>query len=201
MTTASDFTVSASGLYWVKVTNSFNCSATDSFIVRTMLPSPANFLKKTDSICSYERLEIAPAKTYNQYLWSTGSVEKRILIDKPGDYWLTVSDANGCVGTDSISVFKKECMNGVYIPTAFTPGNDGKNDVFKALVFGKVLSFKLQVFDRMGHLVFQTTDPRKGWDGLSRGLSYSTSVFVWQCFYQLDQQEPTHQKGTVTIVR
>ncbi|MGZ8539943.1 MAG: T9SS type B sorting domain-containing protein, partial [Chitinophagaceae bacterium] len=134
-------------------------------------------------------------------LWSTGSVNNRIVIDQPGEYKLQVTDANGCVGTDSITLFKKECMNGIYIPTAFTPGNDGKNDLFKALVFGKVVSFKLQVFDRAGQLIFQTTDPRKGWDGSNSGISYSTSVFVWQCFYQLDQQQPTYQKGTVTIVR
>lgn len=201
MTTSNNFTVSAPGLYWVKVTNSFNCSATDSFIVRAMLSLPTSFLKKTDSICSYEKLEIVASKIFDQYLWSTGSVENRIKIDQPGQYRLKVTDANGCVGTDSITVFKKECMNGVYIPSAFTPGNDGKNDVFRALVFGRVLSFKLQIFDRAGRLIFQTTDPHKGWDGLNKDGSYSTSVFVWQCFYQLDQQGPAHQKGTVTIVR
>ncbi|MGZ8524839.1 MAG: T9SS type B sorting domain-containing protein, partial [Chitinophagaceae bacterium] len=201
MTTSNNFTVNAPGLYWVRVTNGFNCSAADSFIVRAMLPSPANFLRETDSICNYGGYELSPAGTYNQYLWSTGSVNNRIVIDQPGEYKLQVTDANGCVGTDSITLFKKECMNGIYIPTAFTPGNDGKNDLFKALVFGKVISFKLQVFDRAGQLIFQTTDPRKGWDGSNSGISYSTSVFVWQCFYQLDQQQPAYQKGTVTIVR
>jgi len=201
MTTSSNLKVTSPGLYWVKVTNTFNCSAADSFIVHTILPSPAHFLKKKDSICSYEKLEIRSSQAYNKYLWSTGSDESKIVIDKPGPYWLTATDINGCTGTEKITVFEKECMYGVYIPTAFTPNNDGKNDIFKALVFGKVQSFRLQVFDRAGQLIFQTNNPGKGWDGLSKGMGYSTSTFVWQCFYQLDQQKPGYQKGTVTIIR
>ena len=92
-------------------------------------------------------------------------------------------------------------MLGVYIPGAFTPNSDGRNDIFKALVFGKVVSFKLQVFSREGQLVFQTTDPAKGWDGLYKGMSYSTTTFVWQCSYQLEGQRPDYQKGTVILVR
>ena len=92
-------------------------------------------------------------------------------------------------------------MLGVYIPGAFTPNNDGKNDVFRPLVFGKVTSFKLQVFDRAGQVIFQTTDPHQGWDGLNKGMTYPTRVFVWQCSYQLDNQQPAYQKGTVMIVR
>lgn len=46
------FTVKATGVYWVRVTNNFNCTATDTFHVRAMLPAPANFLKEKDSLCT-----------------------------------------------------------------------------------------------------------------------------------------------------
>jgi len=49
-----------------------------------------------------------------------------VEIDKPGMYWLTVTDANGCKGVDSINVIQKDCMTGVHFPTAFTPNGDGK---------------------------------------------------------------------------
>ena len=58
-TTSNTITVNSPGLYWVKVTNEFNCTATDSMIINSILPSPNNFLKKTDSICSYQSLEIS----------------------------------------------------------------------------------------------------------------------------------------------
>jgi gliding motility-associated-like protein len=92
-------------------------------------------------------------------------------------------------------------MQGIFIPTAFTPNNDGLNDVFKAVVFGKVVSFKLQVYSREGQLIFQTTDPLKGWDGFYKNGSYATTAFVWQCSYQIENRQPEYQKGTVILIR
>ena len=201
LTTSNNLTVNTQGLYWVNVTNEYNCTASDSILIRSVLPSPDGFLKKTESICSYEKLDVAAMGIYDQYLWSTGAVEKQIKIDTPGTYWLKVTDANGCSGTNSITVYPKECMQGVYIPTAFTPNYDGLNDVFRALVFGKVILFKLQVFSRDGQLIFQSSDPLKGWDGFYKGMSFSTATLVYQCSYQLENQSPEFQKGTVTIIR
>lgn len=201
MSTSNSFTVNSPGLYWVKVTNGFNCSTTDSIIVGSILPSPANFLKKQDSICNLGNLLVASTGIFKQYLWSTGAKEKQVMVDKPGKYRLTVMDLNGCSGTDSISVYPKNCMLGVYIPGAFTPNNDGRNDVFKALVFGKIISFRLQVFDRAGQLIFQTTDPLKGWNGSYKGMGYTTTAFVWQCSYQLENRQPEFQKGTLILIK
>ena len=201
LSNASSFIINATGLYWVTVTNNFNCTATDTIIVRNLFPAPANFLKEKDSICTHGTLQLSSANAYTKYQWSNGGTERKITVNAPGMYWLMVTDVNGCSGADSIIILPKQCMSGVYIPTAFTPYRDGKNDFFKALVFGKVLSFKLQVFDRAGQIVFQTTDPNKSWDGRYKGMDYSTTVFVWQCFYQLEGQQPGFQKGTVTLIR
>jgi gliding motility-associated-like protein len=200
MSTQNNFTVTASGTYWVTVTNNNNCSATDSLVINTVLP-PSNFLKDADSICSYDRLTLKPLGNYNSYYWSTGTTQNNLVINAPGQYWLRVTDATGCVGTDTITIYPKQCMIGVYIPTGFTPNGDGKNETFKALVFGKVQSFKLQIFDRSGSLIFQTTDPDKGWDGMYKGRSYTTTTFVWQCFYQLENEQPAYQKGTLILIR
>ena len=201
MTTSNTLAVNTPGLYWVKVTNEFNCTATDSVTIASVLPAPNNFLQKTDSICNYGNTTIISEGSFSKYLWSTGSIGRQINIENPGTYWLSVTDTYGCTGTDTISVYLKNCMLGVYLPTAFTPNNDGHNDQFRALVFGKVQSFMLQVFNREGQLVFQTTDPAIGWNGVYKGTSYSTATFVWQCSYQLEGRKPEHQKGTVTIIR
>lgn len=201
LSTSSSLTVNTPGLYWVRVTNDFNCSAIDSITIRSILTSPDNFLKKTDSICPFQKLEIIANGNYDEYRWSTGAAGKKQIIDNPGVYSLQVTDSNGCTGTNSISIYKKDCKVGVFIPTAFTPNNDGRNDVFKGLVFGKVLKYKLQVFSREGQLIFETTDPLKGWDGFYKGMNYSTTTFVWQCFYQFENRKPEFQKGTVMAIR
>ena len=201
MSRGNNYTVNAAGLYWVKVTDGFNCSATDSVVIVSLLPSPSGFLKDADSICTYEKIQLSALTNFNQYLWSTGATEKQIKVDMPGQYRLTVTDVNGCRGADSITVYAKNCAVGVYLPGAFTPNNDGKNDLFKATVFGKLQSFKLQVFDKMGNLVYYTNDPSQGWDGRFRGQPFSTAAFVWQCAYQLENKMPVLDKGSVILLR
>ena len=200
MTTQPNLSITAQGTYWVTVTDTNNCSASDSVIIIAVSP-PSGFLKDKDSICSYDKITLKPFSNFSNYNWSTGSTQNNIVISSPGEYWLRATDANGCVGTDTITIYSKNCIYGVYIPTGFTPNADGKNDVFKALVFGKIESFKLQVYDRSGMLIFQTTDPDTGWDGTFKGKSFSTATFAWQCSYQLENEQPAHQKGTVTLIR
>ena len=197
----SSFTAKTTGVFWVEVLNVLNCSATDSVRVQAINPLPKAFLKDEDSICSYERLVLKPVRNFNSYEWSTGAIQNNITVGVPGLYWLKVSDQYGCIGMDTIIIKPKKCISGIFIPTAFTPNNDGKNDFFKALVYGNVTAFKLQVYDRWGQLVFHTADPNLGWDGLNKGKSYTTTLFVWQCSYQLEGEQPAFQKGTVTLLR
>lgn len=201
MSTLSTYSVNTVGLYWVTVTDNNNCIATDSIRINTIFPLPANFLKQSDSLCTYDKLILQPTKNYSNYLWSNGAAQSNITIQNPGQYWLQVTDVNGCRGLDTITVVSKTCNIGVFIPTAFTPNGDGKNDFFKAIVHGNLLSFKLEVFNRYGELVFRTSDILKEWDGLYKGATFSTNTFVWQCVYQLEGNQPVYQKGTVLLIR
>jgi gliding motility-associated-like protein len=200
-TTQPTFTTNAIGRYWVQVTDINNCTNADTVEIKNIFPPPSNFLKQTDTICQYEKITIAPFNSYSQYNWSTGSMQSRVTVDKAGLYILTVKDINNCIGKDTIDIIQKVCNSGVWVPTAFTPNGNQLNDVFRAMVFGVVESFKFQVYDRWGNLVFETTDPMKGWDGKVNGIPVTTSVFVWQCSYKLKGTDPAFQKGTVTLIR
>ncbi|MBK8495389.1 MAG: gliding motility-associated C-terminal domain-containing protein [Chitinophagaceae bacterium] len=57
-----------------------------------------------------------------------------------------------------------------------------KNDYFKATFYGNLIRFNLQVFNRYGHIVFQSTDPQKSWNGSYRGARSGTEVFTWRVF-------------------
>jgi gliding motility-associated-like protein len=92
-------------------------------------------------------------------------------------------------------------MFGIYIPTAFTPDNNGVNDQFKPIVFGKVLQYNLVVYNRYGSIVFQTTKPNLGWDGSIRGIPQENAAFVWTCSYQLEGALPRAEKGTLLLLR
>jgi len=200
-TTQPTFTANTIGQYWVQVTDINGCINADTVEIKNIFPPPSDFLKKTDTICQYEKITIAPFNSYSQYTWSNGSMQSRVTVDKPGQYILTVKDVNNCIGKDTIDVIQKVCHTGVWVPTAFTPNGNQLNDVFRAMVYGVVESFKFQVYDRWGNLVFETTDPLKGWDGKVNGIPVTTSVFVWQCSYKLKGIQHEFQKGTVTLIR
>lgn len=201
LTTLPNFTTNRIGVYSVSVTDNYGCSSSDTVEIKKINPTPTNFLKPTDSICQYDKLTISPQNSYSQYNWSTGSRQSNIVIDKPGQYILTVKDINNCTGQDTITVIQKSCMSGVMIPTAFTPNGDQLNDIFRARVFGVVEAFNLLVYDRWGNLIFSTTDPDKGWNGTIKGLPAGTGVFAWQCSYKLQGEKQGFQKGTVTLIR
>lgn len=201
MSTSNNFTITTPGIYRVTVTNSFGCTAKDTLTIHSTLAAPVTFLKETDSICMYESLEVSPFYSYNSYQWSTGEKERRLIVQQPGAYWLTVTDANGCSGTDSITIFEKKCMRGIYFPSAFTPNNDGKNDIFRPVLHGKVKQYRFSVYNRWGAVVFQTAEPQKGWDGKIAGNLQLNGVFVWACHYQFEGAEPKTEKGTVVLIR
>jgi len=199
--TSPNFTAKANGTYTVQVWDNNGCTATDTMKITAQLPLPESFLRPIDSMCQYEKLNLAPNGIFKSYSWSTGSNQTAIIIDKPGSYTLTVTDNNNCVGRDTIRIVQKICMEGVYIPTAFTPNNDNLNDLFKPLVFGVVKSYEFSIFNRYGELIFHSTEPNKGWDGKWRGAPQSANNYVWICTYQLEGETPKVEKGMVMLIR
>ncbi|HMK26355.1 MAG TPA: T9SS type B sorting domain-containing protein [Chitinophagaceae bacterium] len=199
--TSQTITVNNPGSYAVMVTDQNGCRGSDTAWVTSLLPSPVGFLPPDTSVCSYGSISLFPSASYNQYLWSTGSNNISISVTQPGSYWLQVRDNNNCTGSDTINVSLKDCMLGVYIPTAFTPGNDGRNDILKPMVFGNMLQYHFTVYDRAGQVMFSSSTPGQGWDGRNNGQSLNTAVFVWVCRYQLSGEEVKLQKGTVLLIR
>ena len=195
------YTATTTGTYWVKVTDGNQCAASDTVVVKNIVPLPVAFLKTTDSICQYDKLTIASLQPYSRYLWSTGSAQSSVIVNQPGFYTLTVRDANGCAGTDTIEIVPKVCNKGFFIPTAFTPNNDGTNDSFRPYLFGRVVNYRFVIYNRWGEKVFETTDLQKAWDGRLNGIAQPSFVFVWQCFYQFEGETPSFKKGTVTLIR
>lgn len=198
--TSRSFMISDTGKYHVRVIDDNQCINSDTVQINTLLSPPSNFLPDDTSLCSYSSINLSPILTFSRYVWSTGSINPTITVSVPGNYWLQVTDIKGCTGRDSILISARECMIGVYIPNAFTPNNDGKNDIFRALVFGPVKNFELSVFNRWGERIFFTKDPAQGWNGKIKDKLPQTDVYVWLCKYEMDDK-PYIEKGTLSIIR
>lgn len=170
--------------------------------VKVDLRLPPRFSLPADTaLCSYERITLSTRAGFSSYLWSNNSSNESITVKQPGIYWLEVTDKYGCTARDSITISPKSCIEGIFVPNAFTPNRDGHNDLFMPIMNVDVKTYKFMVFDRWGRVVFQTTTLNKGWDGKVNGLPYDTGVFAWQCQYQLDGEEPAAKRGTVLLLR
>lgn len=92
----------------------------------------------------------------------------------------------------------------IYIPNAFTPNSDGTNDGFKAVGVG-IATFKMQVFDRWGALVFETNDINNAWDGSIKGKgdfeSTKQEVYVWKAQVTDVLSEKHSMIGHVTLLK
>ena len=89
----------------------------------------------------------------------------------------------------------------VFVPTAFTPNKDGKNDLLKPTVFGLLRLEYFVVFDRWGNTVFRTTELSKGWDGANKGMAAPVGVYVWLLKGKDIFNNRIEQKGSFVIVR
>lgn len=198
--TGTVLTVNTPGTYHVTATDACGNRSQD-FI--TLLPgtTPAGFLGKDTAVCSYSSVTLLPSEQYVTYLWSNNATTSSVSVSTPGEYWLQVTNADGCKGRDTIRVSPKNCSKGMYMPNAFTPDGNGRNDVFKPAFFGTVKQYSLRIYNRYGQAVFYSSDPAQGWNGRFKGIPQDGGVFIWECVYQLDNMPLQRESGSVLIIR
>ncbi|MCX6316451.1 MAG: gliding motility-associated C-terminal domain-containing protein [Bacteroidetes bacterium] len=193
------FSTGAIGEYWVLVTDAAGCKAKDTIRLPSILELPARFLPGDMSFCRGNQLVIkAPA--YSQYLWSDGTTTPKITITKFGTYTLTVTDQFGCAGKDTIVVFDARCIP-FAVPTAFTPDQDGKNDLFRPIITQIVKGYKMNIYNRWGQLLYETNNYQAGWDGQLNGIKQAAGVYVYQISFTDADGQPVQLKGTFTLIR
>jgi gliding motility-associated-like protein len=119
-----------------------------------------------------------------QYTWSPSNglsdphLENPVAIyDKDQLYHLYSISDKGCVKNSDILI-KRYKGPTIYIPTAFTPNNDGKNDVFFILPVGIKKFISFTIYNRHGQVVFHTEDHTKGWDGTVKNMRQASDNYV-----------------------
>ena len=148
------------------------------------------------------------------YQWTIDGTE----LDTIGDFRWTFSPPDVgyreicLVATDTLGCFNTNCLRvlidddlTIWVPNAFTPNSDDKNEVWRPSVLGVEEGwYQLRVFDRWGLEVFSTDDPAVGWNGTlnNSGDVLPQDVYVW-ILKAKDQFTPEKADliGTVTLVR
>jgi gliding motility-associated-like protein len=142
-----------------------------------------------------------------QYYWSPFTGLNDVNLQNPIAtnavdrlYKVKVTDVFGCYSYDDVLV-KIYKGNDVYIPTIFTPNNDGVNDVLQLTPVG-IKEFKfITIYDRYGKLVFQSNTINKSWDGRVKGKFAQSETFIYIIEAVDIDGKLLKKKGTVVLAR
>lgn len=199
-------------IYWATITDGNCFDRTRSVSVKRVPVPVAGFTAGSAAQCVNVPFQVLNSSSEpagaNNYLWVLS--DGRIFTDKnpsfafshPGNYSvkLRATSPDGC----SDSIVKSVQVVGkcaVYVPAAFTPNDDGRNELFKPIFFGVLKLKRFTIYDRGGYIVFSTSKPGEGWDGMHQGKKVPSSVLVWVLEYENSDGKPVLQKGTVALIR
>jgi gliding motility-associated-like protein len=186
------------------------CAIADSLTTTvTVNPLPVVSISKSNDIdCSALQAQLT-ASGGTSYEWSPAINISNSFIANPVvnplqtvTYKVRVGSTNNCFAEDSVTVkFLPDGLgNTLHVPTAFTPNNDGLNDVYR-VTFSDAVKFEIKIFNRWGEMVFNSTDVRKGWDGNVKGKPQPTGVYIYLIKAEGVCTESVIKKGTFTLIK
>ncbi len=200
------------GTYIVTITDTKGCEMMDTTeIIVDYIFKNVTVWQDNDTIYEGQKTYIhATSITGCTYTWepSTG-------LDNPNSsttgasptvtttYIITIEDPYGCVYKDTLIIYVIDVICDepyIYVPNAFTPDNDGKNDILYARTnFAERLYFV--IYDRWGEKLFETTNTEIGWDGTYKGKKLDPGVFVYYLEVGCYNQQQFIKKGNITLIR
>ncbi|MEO5996787.1 MAG: PKD domain-containing protein [Chitinophagaceae bacterium] len=144
--------------------------------------------------------------TPNTSLTCNGCAIPIAEIKKNISYSVVATNAYGCPSSDTINI-KVFCdASQVFIPNAFTPDNDGLNDVLMVRGKGIVQVKFFRIFNRWGDLIFEKdnfapNNPSYGWNGTVKGQTVGPDVFIYTCEAICENGSVFSFKGNVTLIK
>jgi len=197
--------VSSTQNFIVTVTDANGCTASDAVTV-IIFPAPT-VDAGPDVIIPFSSGTNLTAKGATNYLWLPGNSlsdsASASTFAKPGvttTYIVTGTNDSNCVASDTVVVTVLLFQN-VYVPTAFTPNNDGQNDFLKPVLYGIDDIESIKIFDRWGEMVFSSATAHNGWDGTLHGQLLDFGVFTYLLKYKSSSGIEIKMAGDVTLLR
>lgn len=208
LSTTSLLNVDDAGDYYSTVSGEY-CAETFKLTVAKIDTPDISILNLSGRNTACFDYETVPLKILNDnherytYEWSTGETEAKIKVSEAGQYYVTAN--NGfCDATKQIELIGF-CPGILYIPNAFSPNDDGKNDVFTPAFSGEITNYELVVLNRWGDLIYRTNNLHEGWDGTYKGGACQIDVYVYKITYdyfeELESEQTNQRVGTVTLIR
>lgn len=209
---ADPTSVSDTGTYVISVTDAFGCSDDAVASISAMeclcladfiqdarcVQEPVQFTLVADSTVLGARWEFNGA--------ATASIERdpKVGFTVAGEVSVTLEATLSCgVVRVQRTVHVPDCSDScrVWIPSAFTPDNNGVNDAWAWRGECHPEDFSMEIFDRWGEVIFTSKDPGSTWDGTYNGVLSPSGLYAYRVGYRLPYQERKEVTGSITLLR
>jgi gliding motility-associated-like protein len=161
-----------------------------------------------DTIAAFDQPVQLDANGYpnQRYFWtpsiglSNDTIVNPIALNKnETTYQLYSITKEGCENNSKINI-KRYVGPALYVSTAFTPNDDNLNDIIYVFPVGIKKFLHFSIYNRLGNLVFATTDYSKGWDGKYKGVLQTNNVFIAVAEAIDYRGNSIKYKGTITVL-
>ncbi|RAU82986.1 T9SS type B sorting domain-containing protein [Pontibacter arcticus] len=155
---------------------------------------------KADGKEKYEFQLLDPSKQVisSRPISGTSLSEKPQRPEEQVMYRIKVTLSDGSVSYSNIASVEQNLL--LFVPTAFTPNNDGLNDILE--VKGQqYFNLQLTIYNRSGNVVFQSDGEATGWDGTFKGKNAPVGVYTYDATYTTAAGVAKRQTGTITLLR
>jgi len=189
--------------YYVTVTDMNGCVNYDNVKVNVYDLPYITIISDKPAVCIGDSF-VLTASGADTYIWNTGHTSPIVLL-KPlqtDKYTVTGTDVNGCKNFEDIIIPADDCST-FFIPNAFSPDNDGMNDLFCPIGdFEGITEYKINIYNRWGKLIYSTTDIYNGgWDGTYKNRNAQAGVYTYYLIYKTVWNKVFEKRGTFTLVR
>lgn len=202
--------VTATGTYYIQATNIGGCSLVRS--VEVVIAAAPTLVVADPQPVIYPNF-INAALLHNtvagaQYRYcrdSAGNVplEDAGKILQSGRYFIHAINQQGCTTITPFNVVILPPPDPIVeVANAFSPNNDGINDVFKINIAGVISSFEMQVYNRWGQPVFSSGALTNMWDGTVQGKTAAVGTYYWVCsFIDTFKNKKVTKTGWVALLK
>lgn len=196
--------------YFVAVTDSNNCIKYDSVRINVQQKPEALISNEdiVDLIVGEEVELMAEKQMAYSYFWSPdlylSCVNCYSTYSRPFEstmYYFHAIDENDCFDIIDSVLVNVEHKYSLDIPTAFTPNNDGKNDVIYVRGWGIKELVEFNIFDQFGKLVFTTIDIEQSWDGTMNLMNLNQGTYFYVVKVLSYDDEIRSKSGSIYLIR
>lgn len=201
------YKVIQSGSYYAMLYNNSGCSIATA-VQKIVIDHPRPGITYPVQYAVYNLPATLEARNFGEsYLWNpAANLDNPAIYDpvfKGSEdqlYTIQITTSTGCETIDTLLV-KAVPKVEIYVPSAFTPNNDGRNDVLRPILMGVKEFHYFRIYNRWGQLLFETKTDQKGWDGTLQGTPQNTQVVVWEAEGLGVDGTIYKRKGTAVLVR